>query len=310
MDRRVWLGFFALCLLSSTAWLVDAQWPSDIPPAPRQGLHSLVLALLFGVIAWTRAAPKNLPARPRFLLALASVLLLGVPATIAQAALSGVSEVTIAASFALLPVAVVVLVSYIGLGGGESPATNQLLAPALVGLGGTLLLLPFEFPSSSREAICEAAVLFAVLIAASASVWMHRLLRGFAVVEAVAICCLANAAFFLTVILASNLFGSAATSPGWGSLWSWKSFTVEAATSLLFDLPQLILLLWLMRDIAPQRFAARYLVIPLLTVIEGYALLRPELTLRAIAGAALVAFGAWHLIAANQHGEEPRRMLG
>jgi drug/metabolite transporter (DMT)-like permease len=306
LPRAQGLGFFALCLLSSSAWLVDAKWPSDLPAAPRQGLHDLLIGIALGLVAWRRAAHGRPPALRWMKLVLASVLLLGVPATIAQAALSGVSEVNIAASFAMLPVMVLVLVSSVSLGSADAPGIDKLLAPALIGLGGTLLLLPVEVPSSSHETVCEVAVVLAVLIAACASVWMYPLLRGFAVVEAGAICCLANAIFLLAVALVSGLTGGADAS----GIWSWKGFASEAATALLFDLPQVALLLWLMREVEPERFAARYLVIPLFTVMEGYALLRPELTLRAIAGTGLLGFGAWRLMNAKGDSEEPRRMLG
>jgi drug/metabolite transporter (DMT)-like permease len=310
LTRAQWLGFFALCLLSSSAWLVDARWPSDLPAAPRQGLHDLLIGLALGLVAWSKAARSEPRGRQRIKLAVASVLLLGVPATIAQAALSGVSEVSIAASFAMLPVAVVVLVSYVGRGNVEGQGTSELLAPAVIGFGGTLLLLPVEVPSASREVICEVAVVFAVLIAASASVWMYRLLGGFAVVEAAAVCCLVNAVFFLGVMLVSGLTGGAEGFGGWGGVWNWKGFAAEAGAALLFDLPQVVLLLWLMREVEPARFAARYLAIPLFTVIEGYVLLHPEVTLRAAVGAGLLVFGAWRLMTVNQHNEEPPRMLG
>jgi drug/metabolite transporter (DMT)-like permease len=39
------------------------------------------------------------------------------------------------------------------------------------------------------------------------------------------------------------------------------------------------------------RFAARYLVIPLLTVVEGYVVLRPEVTARMVVGAVLLVGG-------------------
>jgi len=46
----------------------------------------------------------------------------------------------------------------------------------------------------------------------------------------------------------------------------------------------------------PVRFAARYLVIPLLTLLESYVLVRPELTVRMVSGVMLLAAGGGMLV--------------
>jgi hypothetical protein len=96
---------------------------------------------------------------------------------------------------------------------------------------------------------------------------------------------------------------------GLAGYWSWSAFAIEAATAILFDLPQMVLLLWLMRGVAPERLAARTLVIPLLTVLEGYALLRPTVTAKSACGAALVIAGAWRLMTVSPREEEPSLVL-
>jgi hypothetical protein len=57
-----------------------------------------------------------------------------------------------------------------------------------------------------------------------------------------------------------------------------------------------LLIVWLLREMQPVRFAARYLVIPLLTVLESYILMRPEWTLRMGCGTVLLAAGAGALL--------------
>jgi drug/metabolite transporter (DMT)-like permease len=237
--------------------------------------------------------------------ALASVCLLGVPVMIAEAAGDRMSGVLVTALFGLFPVMMVVLVSYVDFGGAESSGTNRLLVPALIGLGGLLLVLPIVQPGSWGQAGIEAVVACGVLIAAVASVWMYRLLREFGVVEAAVICSAANALFFFVVYAGSRLV----VRVDGGSEWSWRGVGIETAIAVLFGLPQTLLLVWLLREIAPVRFAARYLVIPLLTVIEGYALVRPPITVRVAGGAVLVIFGAWRLMTASERGEEPGLML-
>ncbi len=62
----------------------------------------------------------------------------------------------------------------------------------------------------------------------------------------------------------------------------------------------MVLLVVLLRGMSPVRFGARYLVIPLVTVVEGYVLLRPELTLRMGFGALLLAGSAAFLLLSRE----------
>jgi hypothetical protein len=197
-------------------------------------------------------------------------------------------------------VAVVVLVAGFEAGSVEGGGVRGLLMPALAGLAGILLVLPVETPASWCEVGFAGIALVGVLTAAAASVWMHRRLREFSVVEAVVVCGAANAAYFLVVFAVSGL-----SSAG----WSWSAVVLEAVKAVGFDLPQVVLLVWLLREIAPARFAARFLVIPLLTVAEGFALMRPEVSLRVAGGAALVVFAAWRLLTARLRDREPGLML-
>jgi drug/metabolite transporter (DMT)-like permease len=304
ISRWQWVGFFALCLLGASAGLVDDAWPSSLGTAERLGLHDLVIAIVLCGVAWNTGRVR-LQGRPWMKVALASVCLLGVPVMFAEAAGDRMSGVLVTALFGLFPVMMVVVVSYVDLGGAESSGTNRLLVPTLIGLSGLLLVLPIVQPGSWEQAGIEAVVACGVFVAAVASVWMYRLLREFAVIEAAVICCAANAVFFFAVFVASRLV----TRTDGGSEWSWRGVGVEAAIAILFGLPQILLLVWLLREMTPVRFAARYLVIPLLTVIEGYALVRPPITGRVIGGAVLVIFGAWRLMTASERGEEPGLML-
>ena len=53
-----------------------------------------------------------------------------------------------------------------------------------------------------------------------------------------------------------------------------------------------------------MRFATRYLVIPLLTVVEGFVVLRPEVTARMGIGAVLVAGGAAWILFSKESDDE------
>jgi hypothetical protein len=181
----------------------------------------------------------------------------------------------------MVPVVVVMVVA----AGDEERGVRRFLVPALVGLGGLLLLLPLQFSGSVRGRLMQAAVCVAVVVVGVSSVWLYRLLRGWTLAEALAIVCLSNAVF----LLVSSAFR--------GELvWQWSELASVVSLSSLVDLVEVVLLVWLLREIMPVRFAARYLVIPLLTLLEGYGLMRPELTMRVICGLVLLAAGAGMLL--------------
>jgi drug/metabolite transporter (DMT)-like permease len=105
--------------------------------------------------------------------------------------------------------------------------------------------------------------------------------------------CLCNAALLLAYGLEGRTF-----------VWDADDLISLISFSSLINLSEVLLLLWLVREMSPVRFAARFLIIPLLTILEGYVLLRPQLTLRIGSGAALLAVGAAMLVFANPNHEE------
>jgi hypothetical protein len=197
------------------------------------------------------------------------------------------------ALFAVVPVVVVSVVAAGDSTGREERGARRFLAPALAGLGGLLLLLPLEFSGSLRGRLMLAAVCAAVVLVGLASVWLYRLLRGVALADAIAVAGLANAGFLL--------FWSAVRED---VVWRGRGLASVVSISSLVDVVEVLLLMWLLREMPPVRFAARYLVIPLLTVLESLVLMRPEWTLRIGFGTALLAAGAGMLLFLKAGGEE------
>jgi drug/metabolite transporter (DMT)-like permease len=120
----------------------------------------------------------------------------------------------------------------------------------------------------------------AVLIAV-VGVWIYPLLRGFGWVQGVAVFCVANALVFL----GAGLIGGR-------SAWDWREGwggTVVVGVEVMF-------LVGALRGWESVRVGARFLVVPLVTIVEGLVLLRPELTGRMVVGMALLAGGAGWLV--------------
>jgi drug/metabolite transporter (DMT)-like permease len=299
-------GLLALALLWASAWLIEQFFPSDLPIPARLTLHNLTLAAASAPFALATLARNRAKLRPIAQLAIASILLLGLPTLLIDLARTAVSSITVTELFALFPIAVVVLTPHVTLGSQPAPDTTNLLVPAILGLAGILLLLPFALPTSPRRAAFQAVVVLAVLVSAVAAIWMHRLLAAFSVPQALLIATLANAAFALAWLLAASLIASTPILP---AELTRQTLTLELALAFLDTLPQIALLLWLTRDLAPTRVSALYFAVPLLTVLEGLIFLPAGLTLKSVAGGALILFATWRLTTARTPTGEPRLIL-
>jgi hypothetical protein len=122
-----------------------------------------------------------------------------------------------------------------------------------------------------------ALVAGAVCVVGFCSVWLYRLLRGVRLAEAIAVVGLANAVFLLAC---AAMRGEMA--------WSWSGL---ASPALLVDAVEVGLIVWLLREMRPERFAARYLLIPLVTIVESDVVMRPEWTVRMGFGTVLLIAG-------------------
>jgi hypothetical protein len=288
MRWTLWIAFAALCILSGTSWAIPDDVSEGLPRLEQQGLLfgaiGVIALSVAGREVWLRIG--NLQwAR----LAAVSVAFFGFPVVVAEYARGSVPALSRSALFAMVPVVVVMVVATGDatgdLTGREERGAMRFLVPALAGLGGLLLLLPLEFSGSVRGWVMLGAVCAAVILAGLASVWLYRVLRGIRFAAAVAVVGLANAVFLLGLSIAHEVV-----------VWRWSGLASMVSISSLVDVVEVLLLVWLLREMAPVRFAARYLVIPLLTVLESYVLMRPEWTMRIGFGTALLAAGAGTLL--------------
>ena len=187
---------------------------------------------------------------------------------------------------------------------------NQIRSSAQLALAGLMFFgLPaaaIELASGSVPAISRSAlfsmvpivVILAVLCAAVivsgiSAVWLFRLLHNVTPSRAAALICLPTAAFLLACSRLNDPL-----------VLDQTALASLLSVSSLVGLIEILLLLRLVRAMPPIRFAARYLVIPLLTVLEGYIILRPPMTLRIAAGAILLIAGTATLLLLNPSNEE------
>ena len=281
MRAATWVAFGALCLLLSSSWLLPAG-AADRSSIVRQACFYGVVGLVAWVLSyrqlWARWKRRELL---WLQLAGVSVLLFGLPAVLGEWARDGISDISRAAFFALVPFVVVV----VAMGRESESGVRRFFAPALAGFGGALFLLPFSFPVSVRGRTMFGVLLLAIVLVGFASEGIYRLLRGFGMIEALAVVCLSNTVFLVACHIADL-----------PSVESWSGALSLISLHSLYSLAELLLLVWLLREMSPVRLAVRYLAVPLFTVLEGFAFLRPALTVRMGVGLALLVGGAGFLL--------------
>jgi hypothetical protein len=275
MSRSCWIAFVVLCILSATSWVIPHG--EELPALEQQGIRyaviGLIALLLGGGRGWLRSEGLHL--------GVMSIGFFGVPVAVGEWAQASVSEISRSALFAMVPVVVVMAIA----AGDEERGVRRFLVPALAGLGGLLLLLPMGFSGTVLGRLMLGVVCAAVVLVGLSSVWLYRLLRGVALTQAVAAVCLANAVFLLVCSAVSG-----------DVVWRGSGLASVISIGSLVDLVEVVLIVWLLQEMPPVRFAARCLVIPLLTILESFILVRPEVTVRLVCGTILLAAGAGVLL--------------
>jgi hypothetical protein len=287
MRPVVWVGFGVLCILSGSFWAIPDE--GGLALLERQGLVygvvGLVAMLLAGrrVSVWTSFGVSSGVSSgdwswSRLLwVAVAMVGVFGVPIAVVVWTRDWVAETNRSALFAMVPVVVVLSVA----AGADARGARRFLVPALVGLGGLLLLLPLSSIGTVRGWSMLALVVGAVIVAGVSSVALYRLLRGVRFVEALAVAGVANCGFLLVCCVLRGEF-----------VWRGGALASAVGFASLADGFEIGLIVWLLRGMPPVRFASRYLLIPLVTVLESFVVVRPEPTARLGFGTALLAVGA------------------
>jgi len=282
--RRVWAGFGLLCVLQGSGLMLDQVMPPVLPGLLRVGVHDALLACGFAVLGLWRRAPGGSQAGR---LAGWGILLFGVPQVLVAAAGGHVDGLTELLAGLLVPVVVVVVVAERSGSFGQNDNPLRLLVPALAGLGGAVLALPFYLPSSGVGRAWLAALVVAAVAAGVAAVRLHAMLQGVGTLRGAAV-----------------LFGSVgAVALGfcwvdWSvtPVWDGVAAGFEVLRLVVVEAPILLLTVWLLREMRPVRFAARPLLVLFAMVVESYIAVRPSLGWTTGLGVALMLGGGLGLL--------------
>jgi hypothetical protein len=288
---RLW-GMVALCVLSGSGWLLAQAWPSETQWPFGSSLHFGFIGLVALAITALRGERRELSWSKVAMLGMAGMCLLALPVAASQIVSGKVPEYTIAAVFCAVPLMTILAES--AFADGEGSRLRVLMMPSMIGLAGALLLFPVQSPGSLRRWLFLGLIVACCVVVAVTSVWMHRLMQGIGIAVAVAAVGLGSAA----------ALGAYGVSVGWPRL-GLSVVAGELLRCAVFDLPVIWLTVWLVRDVAPARLSARFLLVPLVTVIEGYVLERGPVEARAIFAVVLLAAGGVMLLVKDEPDEVP-----
>ncbi len=216
----------------------------------------------------------------------------GLPAVAVLSATQHIPQLTATFVFTLVPVFVVFFASQTTASFGAQESPLHLLAPALAGIAGAAFLLPAHLPDSAAGQAWLVGLLVAAAVSAWAAVRLHKRLAGVPVLPAAA---------FLAASIALLAAPLCLVEAGQISAWSASAIQVELQHSFIFDGPVMLLSVWLLRELSPVAFSARYFLGIAVTVAEGYLMLRPETTWTTGFGLLLLlASGVWLLLPNSQ----------
>ncbi len=176
---------------------------------------------------------------------------------------------------ALVP-AVLVLIDSVRKSGGTQ--FLSFLGASLAGVAGCLLFLPVDLATLLQRPVAAATMLLAITSIAIGSYLGFEAVRGMMFRPTVVL--LAAPSFILMLVLIVTARVSLAV-PGWGDI-----------VRVLWGTAELLLLMYLIRVLPPIALGSRFLLVPLVAAFEGFVLVRPSLTIRMLAGVALLSTGA------------------
>lgn len=290
------LGVAGLCVLSGSAWLLAQAWPSEMAWPFGSCLHFALIGTVGVALVVLRGEWRGLPWRRIVAPGLAGMCLFAVPSAVLQLTAGKVPEYTSAALFCAVPLVTILASS--ALAAGEGWQARGLMVPGMMGLAGALLLFPVQSPGSVRRWLYLGLVAACCVLVAVASVLLHRLMHETSVGSAMAAIGLGSA----------MVLGCYGASVGWPAM-SLKMIAGELLRCIVFDLPIIWLTIWLARTVVPARLSARFLLVPLVTVMEGYAVERGPVEARAVFAVVLMAAAAAMLLFKDEPDDVPALRL-
>ena len=273
MKRSTVFLFVAFCGLSSSVWLLTPPVTTALPPVTQDGLAYLIAAI--AAFVTTRRGKLSFTGIGQ--LSALSICMFAAPIVLLDLVPHHVPTATLVAMFAFVPAVIAIVLQ------ASTGSVTGLLELSLAGVAGALFLLPVEVPDSPSRWVGAAFVLGVVVLVGVTSVRMYarfQALDGGDRQPGIAAVCLVNALVLLLYTAVRS-----GIPPGRPSL-----------TGLAWETASVLLLVILVSKMPPVLLSTRFFLVPLLTAVSSYVVMRPELNLRIGLGAFLLAAAAIFLL--------------
>jgi drug/metabolite transporter (DMT)-like permease len=172
---------------------------------------------------------------------------------------------------------------------------RRLQVPAVLAVGGIALAVPVELPASQAGMGWLIALVVGAGVLAAAGIRLHRLMRKSSLLW---IAAAGSAAAGLVAGIAWRVIEPAPV------MWDTRSIMAELGLGLLIDGPLLLLTMWLLRALRPIAFSARFVLVPLVTILGGLVVMRPRIGWFGWVGLATSALSALVLAIEGAKGEQ------
>ena len=271
--------FLALCFLDGSLWLLPVQAASFLSTVVVNAGGGCLLAAAVAAVLLSRGTSRSLMQTRSYQLAAWGTGAIGVPGfllLLGRQRLSGVLETAIMAAAPLL-VALVLSTA-----GTANASLQEMLLPVLLTLSGALLLLPVMLPGSLNGWIGFAFYGLAAVSVAVCSVRSHQLMQGHPLLEGFSAVAFGNALFALLICVCLLAVGPRELT---------GSFLVQYSGAIVLSAVAEAALIAVLYLQYPLGAAARFPLATLIAATEAYLLLRPSLSFRTAAGAAMIFVG-------------------
>jgi len=286
--RSTTLAFSAYVALAASSWMLQLAYPTSIGDREAE-----ILVLLLALGAALLSGPRLVWYRGvgRWRTVASGLLLFGLPTLLADCS-QGISTLVRVSLLALVP-AFVVVVSPAFRGDGDD--FLGLLGSSLVGLAGALLLLPADPALLFDKPVSALLLVGAVGSIAVGSCLGHKAMRESPLRRSLI---LMLGPSLLVLGLVAAVTHPAVLVPRGGDF-----------LALVWGAVEVWLLMYLLRAVPPIPLSTRYLLVPLVTALEGVAFVRPRIGWRLMLGAALLLFGSVKLIMQEPQEDSPLSLL-
>ncbi len=278
-QRTLW-GFVAFCLASAVVGVAGSVYATGWPSLLRLWVHDVAAYLVLVAVALVTKAPRPKAASLGHAGWWLAVLFVTAPVSYAAVGGSlGSSATTLV--FGLIPFLTVFMVAQ------REGAELTLLAPAVVTLGGLALVVPFAWHGSGVGFGSLGVMVLCAGLVAFAGIRLHSLLQEVPILWAAALGSGLSAALGFVAWL---IFERGTVE------WVWSAVCGEVAWGVLIDAPLVLLTVWLLKRMRAEGFAARFAVVPMLSVFAGILVMRSAVVWTTWLGLGLVLGGSWLLV--------------